>query len=710
VLSGGFRPLFLLCGVVLPFIAWLVETSTHICAETFFDPLPTPLHHLLWLTVPLSNGWIAALLWREAQRRTGLGLLSGVAQGVLVAYTVLFLPLLPISVFAIMIGLGLCSLSPLLALPVTLWGFRLVRPRPGGRLLGVALGLGLLLMGELPEAVTAFGLRLAAGAAPQRGLQLLRDYGDRELMLKACYQQSEWNNSPIGMIASQGSPPEPAECRRIFYRVTGTPFNAYPPPPSAARLFPDDELGWEWEWDEDRAGEEVGRRLRALTLDDSNLKARVDSTGSTVVWTWDMTFENGKGTDREARCQLRLPPGGVVSGATLWVKGEPRQALIASRAKARQAYEEVVSQRRDPLLVTTKGSERVLVQCFPVPAHGEMRIRLLMTAPLLGGEVLKPPSILERNFSLEEPHELALECPIPNTGLPARVPARGLSSPELESTIKDPEHPEVWCADPNGGFTAGKWTEPSPEAGPSWLVLDGSAAMQPYRADLAAALRAWKPTGPVGVLLAGDEVRTLLPPGPHADLEEAAKAWEQAPLVGGQDAVPALLQTTGQVWWVHGAQPVLLADLAPLRARAKDILSFPVTSAPNRVVDELGCPEVVRTKPLRQDFPPHPWWGLTLSHSAVRPAGKESNVTDLSRVWAARQAAGGGSDALKLAVKYNLVTPVSGAVVLETREQEQRLGLRPADLDDIPVVPEPGSLALLAVLGLFAAGWRACRR
>ena len=36
------------------------------------------------------------------------------------AYTVLFLPLLPVSVITVIWGYGLCSLSPLLALPVTL--------------------------------------------------------------------------------------------------------------------------------------------------------------------------------------------------------------------------------------------------------------------------------------------------------------------------------------------------------------------------------------------------------------------------------------------------------------------------------------------------------------------------------------------------------------------------------------------------------------
>ena len=73
----------------------------------------------------------------------------------------------------------------------------------------------------------------------------------------------------------------------------------------------------------------------------------------------------------EARLQLALPPGGVVSRATLWVNGEEREAAYGGRGEVRAAYQRVaVQQRRDPLLVTTKGADRVLAQAFPVPRNG----------------------------------------------------------------------------------------------------------------------------------------------------------------------------------------------------------------------------------------------------------------------------------------------------------------------------------------------------
>ena len=104
--------------------------------------------------------------------------------------------------------------------------------------------------------------------------------------------------------------------------------------------------------------------------------------------------------------QILLPSGGVVSRLTLWIDGEPHEAAFAARKKVRQAYNNVVSQRRDPVLVTTCGPDRVLVQCFPVPIGGEMKIRLGITAPLIletrDEGVLLPPRFLEHNFSIPE--------------------------------------------------------------------------------------------------------------------------------------------------------------------------------------------------------------------------------------------------------------------------------------------------------------------
>jgi hypothetical protein len=64
----------------------------------------------------------------------------------------------------------------------------------------------------------------------------------------------------------------------------------------------------------------------------------------------------------------------------------------------------------------------------------------------------------------------------------------------------------------------------------------------------------------------------------------------------------------------------------------------------------------------------------------------------------------------KLAAKYQLVTPVSGAVVLETKEDYKRFGLKQVDVDtapSVPGIPEP-STALLVLIGSLMV-WRRAR-
>jgi hypothetical protein len=62
---------------------------------------------------------------------------------------------------------------------------------------------------------------------------------------------------------------------------------------------------------------------------------------------------------------------------------------------------------------------------------------------------------------------------------------------------------------------------------------------------------------------------------------------------------------------------------------------------------------------------------------------------------------------VKLAGEQQLVTSVSGAVVLETKQQFDAAGLTPVDPATVPTIPEPGTWALL-VLGL-AIFW-CCKR
>jgi hypothetical protein len=89
----------------------------------------------------------------------------------------------------------------------------------------------------------------------------------------------------------------------------------------------------------------------------------------------------------------------------------------------------------------------------------------------------------------------------------------------------------------------------------------------------------------------------------------------------------------------------------------------------------------------------------------------------LARLWAFDEVAnllrlgdGKGSDAaMKLASSYQLVTPLTGAVVLETQEQYRRAGLEPVSPGTVPTIPEPEEW-LLMLSALLVLSWILFRR
>ena len=64
--------------------------------------------------------------------------------------------------------------------------------------------------------------------------------------------------------------------------------------------------------------------------------------------------------------------------------------------------------------------------------------------------------------------------------------------------------------------------------------------------------------------------------------------------------------------------------------------------------------------------------------------------------------------AIALASEHQLVTPVTGAVVLETQEQYDEMGLTPVPFDAVPSIPEPSTWALWCVGFILMLWGRHC--
>ncbi len=765
-------------GVLVPAATLIFEAITRFCAKEVFDPMPTFWHGLLVGLVPVANAW--GLMDGSAmgpKARQARWLANSAAIGIAAVYTVLFLPMTPFALLGVIIGLGLLPLAPVLGLICALsLRWRMAREQPGlsvkvRRQGWVALVLPvLLLIGcVLPTVWTRHQAGMAArddAGRSDAAVQWLRRWGDHDVLLRECYgfRPGLWD----GFLPAHLPVPQ---AQQIYFRVTGQPFNAVTPPSTAwsrsNRGWIDDLEAGGVEWDSALGSEAVAGRVRGLSMVSSRVDAMADADAAWSYVEWTLEFRNDhEWSQREARAQIQLPPGGVVSRLTLWVNGEEREAAFAGRGQVKEAYQQIaVEERRDPVLVTTSGPDRVLMQCFPVPPRGgTMKVRLGITSPLAlkgdGEAVMVWPSFLERNFgqSRSLTHgiwlDAAQEVSTTPDGLSAvrndrdRVGWRGewtdaaLAEPGRAIVLKrNPGSTEHWAPDrrsSGGGFVRQRLVSlPATPLRRVALVLDASVGMEGFLGEVAGVLERL-PTGPeVGVFVVQDGVHRLAGDGRGA---EAVAALRKMRCEGGQDSVPGLeaawdwaADVAGSaVIWIHASNPVLLRPVESLRQRferqrgnsAPQLWDLPVRHGPNRVIEKLDGLSAIGSVPrmgsvagdlerwVRTIEGREPRWQWVRERVETQPpeaAAQALASTHVTRLWALGEVRKLGlsrkiAEATALAAMHQLVTPYSGAVVLETQQQYERTGLQPVDPGTVPVVPEPGAgwLLLLGALALAA--------
>ena len=773
----------LVLGVLVPALTLLTEGLSGICAAAFFDPLPTWWHVLLVALVPAGN----LLLWLAWRRQHAawagfLGWLNGAAVAVAAYYTVLYIPLLLPGVLGILwFGIGLLPLAPVLALVSALCLRRCYRlsvsvgsARWGGFWPGLVLGLLALLAAESGHIATRVGLKMATSGTTMeqtRGLRLLRTLGDREHLLRACYgwtpgaaQMDVWGR----WLIPGSTRVSPEKAREIYFRVTGRPFNLEPAPRLRTGRGAWAEVN-EWTWDSDHGGDKVGGRIKGLHLHSSRLDLVTDPGAAWSYTEWIMEFRNDSPSQREARAQMLLPPGGVVSRLTLWVDGEEREAAFSGRAQVKEAYRQVaVRQRRDPVLVTTSGPDRVMMQCFPVPPNGGlMKIRLGITAPLTLDQatvgIVRLPCLTERNFSIRQGFTHAVWAQSPglltssNTAVTVEVSSSGAST--LRGSLNDTQlsSPGALILVQRAASAVNAWThntlggglfirqtvtaEPSPPPSRVAFVVDGSAAMKPHWATVFQALNGWPASTEIVVFVAretegGDPVLRL-------DRTAIGSGWGRIEPVGGQDNVPALRRAwefatagpDGAVVWIHGLQPMLMESVEPLvqlierSSRAPVFHELQVEAGPDRVLDHLDGLRLapsIRRGMLEEDLSAltailrngATRWGCRREVAPTESEAKRGNAAaaslHLARLWAAEEVQRLRTqrkipEAAALAAAHQLVTPVSGAVVLENQAQYRQTGLQPVDPQSVPTIPEPATI-WLALTGALALAWTLRRR
>jgi hypothetical protein len=704
-LNGVLHGFNLFAGVILPAISITLEATTHICANSLLDPIPSVWYLMLAIFIPVSQLHVWFTVKRGTTERLVLaGWLNALSLGVSIFYSIVFIPFLPLAAVPFIGIFSLLPLAPVLSLVAAIIQRHQLKQiaarapqkffvmRKVGLLTGLGLTAACIGLLELPAAKTRYGLKLATSQSREtraKGIHFLREFGSREYLLRACYGQKGGPIDFLIHVFTTQADIDITDAQEIYYRVTG-----------------------ELDLDSDEKG---------LSLSKSRMYTKADAYGGIAYTEWTLVFSNKSAHAKEARAEVQLPPGALVSRLTLWADGEELEAVFAKRGEVTDTYQQL----RGPVLVTTSGRDRILVQCFPVPADSERKIRIGITIPLLLEDLntarLLLPHFINRNFRIpdEVTHSVRIESrtsissastAFMTTEFTAdmfahhgRIPEREMSNPRTSILIVRHNVP-IWSKDPfqSGNFMIQQNYEARRPKHLYRLVLvvDTSAATPELIDELIAALESI-PAGldfKLVVADAGGNSHDFIASG----VKQASAFLSNATLGGGADNVPALLKAcdlatekpgNNAIIWVHGPQPVQLQPAKGLRWRwitggyGPLLYSLQTRSGSDQILKTLdGIDEVksvARTDKFGVDFKrllqrvtgqmTTIEWVRTSKKVDSLPYAKEGIQTSdqLARLWAndevtrilAAKDESLNDAATMLAARYQLVTPVTGAVV-----------------------------------------------
>jgi Ca-activated chloride channel family protein len=115
----------------------------------------------------------------------------------------------------------------------------------------------------------------------------------------------------------------------------------------------------------------------SLPLIDEKLRVTID--GQHASTTLDQVFENTTGARTEGRYRLRAGLGAHVEGFAYWNGTQKIVGEVFEKQVAREVYENVTGQRRDPGLLEQEGEGAFGFRVFPIEASEKKRVELRWT-------------------------------------------------------------------------------------------------------------------------------------------------------------------------------------------------------------------------------------------------------------------------------------------------------------------------------------------
>lgn len=465
-------------------------------------------------------------------------------------------------------------------------------------------------------------------------------------------------------------------------------------------------------------------KVVGLTLADSKISGHVDANALTSVTYWTMVFGNNSDAPQEAQAKIALPPNAAISRVTLWVNGKPQEAAFNSTWRVEQAYQWITERHRDPLLITETANGIVNLQAFPVPKFGEMKIRIGITSGLDAKSKrdfsFAAPRIISSNFGIDEAKtfvKLESNAPISSNAEDGQSVSRsgkliytGQILPGGGRSYQFVAHRVTDFAGYSARATHSKedmiiserLVKSADDVSKLAIVIDGSKAVKANRDDIKRALENIPKNINAKVFFADhrDDVEA-------SSIDQAINRLDTLDYSGGVDDTKSLIAARKHIGrnahaaivWIHGPQPIVFPqDQSSLRQlmmsgehrlkiydfqldadQSNEVKSYLAkldhSASPDfRSIEQGGSVEEDLTSFFKSSS------ANNSEYTVVREkiANKHSSSTSydfpiasrLSTVWAANEARrcaelGQMETAVLLGTAYRVVTPATGAVVME---------------------------------------------
>jgi hypothetical protein len=726
----------LLCGTVLPTL--LISAYATACFERIArllikHPLETLLESALVAAVPLLN----YMVWRAIQQQDGRfamrrGILNGLSVGTsaviaTICGAALFLDYPTKSpadntsyegafMFLMSASWVSCITSIYLANEMRrMWEFRSSRIRcVTYSIIGALLSVVSFLGCEARPTMIRIAEQMALShtrTEHDRGLEMLRSLNaERDLIMEGADPRTAGLPGLFLHI-------DPQYMKPLYFAVTGKPYRA------------ENEVNWSTLSDDYLKRHLVGVKEEGLSLLRSSMNSQVHPKTLSSSTSWTFVFSNDQYQEKEIRAEIGLPPGAVVTGLSSWVNGSRKQATFTATGEVPMARQ-IIADHQEPAIVTDLGRGRVLLHCFPVAGHSELKVQLNMVTPLKSDGIhsasMTLPRIIESNFAIAGDHKLQMTASH-NSILTMSASKEQKSNAQGTKIVRTLDNDEL----SNAGlfvdvslpakFEPVDATNPFSRSFPNIfesiqqisahppetlvVVLDGSVAVRPHYKEIRDALSKLPSNVSASLLLARDDGHLKTVP-----LAQGLASLSDASFAGGQDNLEAVVQgaevagesRNGAMLWIHGPQPGYSKEIyimSPFAAKPK-FFELPLDNGETDTREFLKNHEeilpvaaVPRTGSIKYDVQHFldRWTSgdseTSVAFASAPPAAKHYVATrqesrEVAALWANQRVQDligqhRGADASAIALEHQILTPVSLAAVFDDATYN-RYNLRPS--------------------------------